>query len=257
VRDVLQELGIEVTTTFTYDTDLEELERAGRAQANLLLSHEAGYGFAQQMEELYEIPLILSEQPLPIGLANTGKWLRALGEYFGVQEEAEAVIARGEEYVAGILRRRGLMMIPRYRNCRIALSSDMTLGIGLLRMLFEELEMIPELLLFKSFTPQGQKLLEAELAELGISPKIALDADGYQIKEALKKADVDLVIGSAWEKYIAEELGIQVSFDVFSPSNRILYINEPYFGYEGMLYLLQAFANDWERAFRSKHIEWG
>ncbi len=257
VRELLQELGIEVMASFTHDAELGELERAGRAQANILLSHEAGYGFARQMEKIHGLPLILSELPLPVGLANTGKWIRALGEYFDKRKEAEAVIARGEEYVTGILRRRGLMMIPRYRNCRVALSADMTLGLGMLRMIFEELEMIPELLIFKSSSAQGGKILEAELADLGISPQIVLDADGYQIKQALKEAEVDLVIGSAWEKYIAEELDIKVSFDVFSPSNRVLYLNEPYLGYEGMLYLLQAFANDWERAFRSKHIEWG
>lgn len=256
VKEILQELGIEVVTTFAHDTPLEEIERAGRAEANLLLSHEAGCDFARRMSELYGIPLILFGHPLPIGIENTGRWLRALGEYFGREEKAEEIIARGEEDATAILRRRALMMIPRYRNCRVALSADMTLGVGMVRMLFEELEMIPELLIFKSSSEQGERLLELELADMGISPKVILDADGYQIKEALKAADVDLVIGSAWEKYLAEELGIKVCFDVFSPSNRILYVNEPYFGYGGMLYLLQAFANDWERAFRSKHIEW-
>lgn len=256
VRDVLKELGIEVMTTFTHDTSLEEIANAGRVQANLLLSHEAGYDFTRQMEKTHGIPLILEDLPLPVGLTNTARWLRALGKYFKVQKKAEEIIMRGEEYATGILRKRGLMMIPRYRNCRIALSSDMTLGIGMLRMLFEELEMIPELLLYKSSSPQGEKLLEAELEDMGISPKVAFEVDGYQIKKALKESSVDLVIGSAWEKYIAEELDIKISFDVFSPTNRILYINEPYFGYAGMLYLLQAFANDWERAFRSKHIEW-
>ena len=75
------------------------------------------------------------------------------------------------------------------------------------------------------------------------------------VKEAVQDNYCDLVIGSAWEKYIAEKEGIQVSFDVFEPTNRITYINESYFGFEGMLHLLQAFANDWERAFRSKNIE--
>jgi nitrogenase molybdenum-iron protein alpha/beta subunit len=256
VTDTLKEFGVSVTTTFTHDTPLSEIAEAGRAQANLLLSHDAGYGFAKRMESEYGVELILSDLPLPIGMTNTARWLRAIGEYFGASHEAEKIISRGEEHTLSILRKRALMMIPRYRNCRVALSADMTFGIGLLRMLFAELEMIPEVLIFKSASPQGEKLLEAELTDMGISPDIALDADGYQIKEALKTKEVDVVIGSAWERYLAEELGIKVAFDVFSPTNRVLYVSEPYFGYDGMLYLLQAFAGDWERAFRSKHIEW-
>lgn len=255
VKVVLAELGIGVVTTFTHDTSLDEIAHAGQAQANLLLSREAGYDFARQMQTMHGVPLELSDIPLPVGMENTGNWLRALGKLFDKSEKAEKIVTRGEDHVTGILRKRGLMMIPRYRNCRVALSSDMTLGIGMMRMLFNELEMILELLIFKSSSLQGEKILEEQLRVIGISPKIVINADGYQVKEALKNTEVDLVIGSAWEKYLAEELGIKVAFDVFSPTNRISYISEPYMGYDGMIYLLQVFANDWERAFRSKHIE--
>ncbi|MDR3271402.1 MAG: nitrogenase associated protein N [Peptococcaceae bacterium] len=256
VKSVLTELGIEVIATLAHDATLEEVAKAGQAQANILLSHDAGYGFARQMEKIHHVPLILADLPLPIGLTNTARWIRGLCKHFELDGQAEPIIERQEDFVTRILRKRGLMMIPRYRNCKIALSADMTMGIGMLRMLYLELEMIPELLLFKSTTPLGEALLERELESLGIAPRVVLNADGYQVQEALKNADVDLVIGSAWEKYIAEELGIQVCFDVLAPSNRVLYVSEPYFGYEGMLYLLQAFANDWERALRSKHIAW-
>jgi len=123
-------------------------------------------------------------------------------------------------------------------------------------MLFEELEMIPEVLLFKSDMKDSQMILEKELEDLGISPKVAFSIDGYQIKQALSDTKVDAVIGSAWEKYIAEEIGIKVSFDVFNPSNRDVYVDREYFGYNGMLNLLEILANDWERAFRSKEINW-
>ncbi|HEY5583867.1 MAG TPA: nitrogenase component 1, partial [Ruminiclostridium sp.] len=166
------------------------------------------------------------------------------------------LIEEGEEFVVEILRKRALMIIPRYRNCRVAISADATIGIGLVRMLFEELEMIPELLLFKSDMPESQKILERELDDLGISPKVAFSIDGYQIKKALTDIKVDAVVGSAWEKYIAEEVGIKIAFDVLNPTNRDVYVDKEYFGYEGMLNILEVFANDWERAFRSKEINW-
>jgi nitrogenase molybdenum-iron protein beta chain len=82
-----------------------------------------------------------------------------------------------------------------------------------------------------------------------------MGADGYQIKKAIYDANVDCALGSAWEKYIAEEAGIKIAFDCFSPTNRSIYIDRPYFGYDGMLNLLEVIANDWECAFRSKEID--
>lgn len=254
VTEVLKTLGIRVQTVLTRGISMDELENAGSASANIILSHDVGYEFAQSMKEIHGVPLILEDIPLPIGLKNTATWLRRLGEYFNVSEEVEKVIKPGEEYVIDILRKRALMMIPRYHNCRIALSADATMGIGLLRMLFEELEMIPETILIKSDGPQIRNLLNAELNSLGLKSKVAFGVDGYQIKESLKNIDVDAVFGSSWEKYMAEEVGIKIAFDVLAPTNMDVYLDKAYFGYEGMLNILEVVANDWEKAFRSKEI---
>lgn len=256
VTNILNRLDITVQAVLPHETSLHELRHAGMASANILLSHDAGYEFARKMEEKHNIPLILGDIPLPMGLKNTERWLKALGEYFQVEEEVEQIIKEGERRVADILRRRALMIIPRYRNCKVAISADATMGIGLLRMMFEELEMIPEVVLLRSGMPQARKLLEKELANLGISPKIAFSVDGYQIKQALDGVEVDAVIGSAWEKYIAEELKIKLAFDVLNPTNKDVYVDKAYFGYDGMLNVLEIIANDWETAFRSKEINW-
>lgn len=256
VTDTLESLGIKVQTVIAHNTSFSDLENAGMAAANIVLSHDAGYMFAKKMEETHGIPLILSDISLPIGFKNTSRWLRALGIYFDVEDKVEKLISEGEEEVVEILRKRALMIIPRYRNCKIAISSDATMGIGLVRMLFEDLEMIPELILIKSNKVEAQKILSQELNSLGISPKVAFSVDGYQIKKGLADTGVDAVIGSAWEKYMAEEVGIKLAFDVLSPTNRDVYIDRAYFGYGGMLNILEVIANDWERAYRSKEIKW-
>lgn len=254
VTGILQALDITIQTVLLHQTPFEALEQAGQASANLLLSHDIGAGFAQKMAASHDIPLILGDLPLPIGVHNTTRWLTALGEHFHVERQAAALITQGEAQVVDTLRRRALMIIPRYRNCRVAVSADATFGIGLLSMLFEELEMIPEALLVRSGSPNARRLLEQELHSLGISPKVAYAVDGYQIRHTLAQVAPDAVIGSAWERYMAEEIGIKVAFDLFAPSNREVYLDRTYFGYEGMLNLLETMANDWERAFRSKEI---
>ena len=171
VRDILNRMGIEIKTVFSHETTLEDLSGASSASANILLSNDAGYPFAKKMEKKLGIPLILSDVPLPIGCSNTGRWLTELGKYFGAENTAAGIIDKGEETVVDILRRRALMIIPRYRNCRVAVCADASFGIGLLRMLFEELEMIPELLVLRSDNEHARKLIKTELDELGISPK--------------------------------------------------------------------------------------
>jgi nitrogenase molybdenum-iron protein alpha/beta subunit len=40
------------------------------------------------------------------------------------------------------------------------------------------------------------------------------------------------------------------------PTNRTCYRDSAYFGYEGMINMLEIVANDWEAALRSKEIRW-
>jgi nitrogenase molybdenum-iron protein alpha/beta subunit len=255
VRSVLERMDVDVLATIARDLSLETLANVADADACLLLSHDAGHSFAENLEKR-GVPLILGDIPLPVGVENTGRWLRALGKHFGKEDAAEAIIAEGEAKVVKILRKRALMIIPRYRNARVAVSADCTFGIPLVRTLFRELEMIPEVLLFRGDTPQARKLLESELEELQLDPQVAFAADGWEIRSALRNARVDAVLGSSWEKFMAEELGIKIAFDVFNPTSRDLYLDRPYFGYEGYLCLLEAIGNDWETAFRSKEIAW-
>jgi len=254
VTDTLALLGIRVQSVISHNTSMCQLKESSAASANILLTQDIGFEFVTQMEEKFGVPTILSDIPLPLGIKNTNRWLRALGEYFEVGRRVEEIIAAGELRVADILRRRALMIIPRYRNCRTAVSADAGFGIGLLRMLFEELEMIPDLVLIRSNSPQAKALLQRELDDMGITPNVAMGVDGYQIKKAIFDAKTDAVLGSSWEKYISEEAGIKLAFDCFTPTNRTIYIDRPFFGYDGMLNLLEVVATDWEAAFRSKQI---
>jgi nitrogenase molybdenum-iron protein alpha/beta subunit len=255
-RSVLSAMGITTHCVFPSEVSIEDISLASAASANILLTHDMGYTFVNEMQTKHGVPTILHDLPLPIGLKNTSTWLRALGEYFDASAAAEQLIEAGETLVTNTLRRRGLMIIPRYRNAKIAISADASMTIGLVRMLFEELEMIPDLLLVRSNSKQAREVLEKELARLGISPRVAFGIDGFKVKQALAGCDLDLVFGSAWEKYVGEELGIKVACDLLQPTNRTFYRDSAYFGYEGMINMLEILANDWEAAFRSKAIRW-
>lgn len=256
VKNTLKEMGVETHCVLPSKVSIEEISLASSATASIALSHDAGLEFARALEKKHSVPAILSDLPLPIGLRNTANWLRALGEVFDAEAAAEKMIVAGEMRVTDTLRRRALMIVPRYRNARVAISGDASMVTGLLRMVFEDLEMIPEVLLVRSDSRQGRALLERELEALGIRPQIAFGVDGFKIKQALAGRELDAVFGSAWENYLAEELKIKVAFDLMQPTNRTCYCDKPYWGYDGMLNILEVMANDWEAAFRSKAICW-
>jgi len=55
VRETLEKIGIKVQAVLPHDTSLEELDNAGLASANILLSHDAGYKFGLKMQEVHGI----------------------------------------------------------------------------------------------------------------------------------------------------------------------------------------------------------
>ena len=114
VKQVLKKMNIKINTVFSYQTTLENIAAASEASANILLSHDVGYAFARKMEDEFGIPLIAADVPLPMGCSNTARWLRTIADYFDVDKEiVDKIINDGEARVVDILRRRGLLIIPR------------------------------------------------------------------------------------------------------------------------------------------------
>ncbi len=257
VVSVLERMGVGARV-LTHNTPLEELKMVGESEGSLLMSLDSGYGFAKRLEKEFGVSILLENVPLPVGVENTKRWLMELGEFFSREDVAEEIARRGEERVLNILRKRALMIVPRYHNLQVAVCSDASMAISLLRMLSSELEMIPEAVAIRECSRMSSNhvriLLKKELMELGLDSLVIFDADGYKVSRMLEEVEVDAVFGSAWEKYIAEKAGVKLAFDIFTPTNRDVYLDRPYFGYEGMLNMLEIVANDWERAFRSKKI---
>lgn len=255
VKSVLAEMNILVNTTFCYGTNLSDIINSATASANLLLSKEVGLEFCKKMEKNFGVPTLCANINSPIGFAQTADWLMEIAKFFGKEQIAQKIIKREEDRVLDVLRKRAMMMIPRYRNCKCVLVGDSTICNSLLKFVFEDLEMIPQAIVLKYSTPQGEELLKKELDKLNLDTKIILNADGFDIKDAIKNIDTDMVIGSAWEKYLCEEFDVKIAVDLFEPTNRITYINKAFLGYDGMLNILECIAADWEYAFRSKKID--
>jgi len=255
VKGVLHQMGANVLATVTHDTKVSEFKKVAAAEACLLLSHDAGQEAADYLTREFSTEQLCKGLPLPVGFTNTRRWLTELGEKLGAPDVATKLIAQGERMVVEQCRRKGLEQFFMHR-APAGIVADATVGIPLLHFITEDLEMIPRLLCLRSCLPEAKTILERELEELDLKPKVVYNADVYRAKSALGEVTPEVVFGSNIERHAVEELGIPFVFRVANPISRFRTINREYFGYTGMLNLIELIQNDWLDRYRSKERQY-
>lgn len=259
VRRVLEEMGVTVVSVLTHKQDLEGIARTPAAESSLLLSHDAGGRTAARLAEQFGVQPLCPELPLPIGLTNTRRWLEALGRRFRAEGATRRLVEAGHRDVIRAIRLRA-PNIEFYHRVEAAVVADATLGIPFLRFIAEDLEGVPSALFLRSCSEATRRLLDRELAELGLAPEVAVGADAYGVKQGLRRSRPDCVFGSQLEWQLGKELGIPYCFRVISPTGRFHMSDRPYFGYEGLLNLLELLQNEhqdrWQSRTRRYEAKW-
>jgi nitrogenase molybdenum-iron protein alpha/beta subunit len=251
VRDVLARLGGTVVATLTHDTVLDELQKIPSAEGCIVLSHDAGQKAANYLAEQYDIEQWCRDLPLPIGFTNTRRWLGELGRSLGTEKEAAELAAQGETMVVRTCRRKGLVQSTMHR-APAAIVADATVGVPLARFVTEDLEMIPRLVCLRSGQVGTPEMLERELSDLGLGALVVYGADVYQARTALAEVKPEMVLGSNVERHAVSELGIPFVFRLVNPISRYRMTDRAYWGYVGMLNLIESIQNDWLDRYRSK-----
>lgn len=251
VKGVLSQMGVEVTATITHQTALSDFERVAASEASLVLSHDCGQKAADYLASQFGIEQLCKDIPLPMGFTNTRRWLTELGQRFEAKEVVDRLAAEGEKMVVEVCRRKGLEQFFMHR-APAAVIADATVGIPLIHFISEDLEMIPQLICLRSSQGAAKRILEKELRELNLNPQVIYDADVYQSKVALAHLKPEIVFGSNIEQHAVEELDIPFVFLLVYPTRRFRLINREYFGYSGILNLIEFIQNDWRDKYRSK-----
>jgi nitrogenase molybdenum-iron protein alpha/beta subunit len=251
VKQVLSRMGVRVVATLTHKTPLAEIEKASSAEASLLLSHDAGQKAVDYLSATWGIEQICKGIPLPIGMTNTERWLRRLGERFDVQKEAEKMVSDGERMVTTTCRRKWPMARFFFRT-PAAIVADATVGIPLVRFVTEEMEMTPELVALYSSHRPARELLEGELRDIGLNPKVVYGTDVYRTRKSIGEVRPKVVFGSTIERHASEGLGVSYIVELVRMMRQFRFINREYFGYTGILNLFEAVQNEWIIRWRSK-----
>ncbi len=251
VHDVLSKMGIQVVATLTHRTPLSDIENIASAETSIVLSHDAGQKAVDYLFKTFGTEQICTGIPLPIGMTNIERWLNALGERFDTQKTAESMVADGERMVTATCRRKWPMARFLYRT-PAAIVADATIGIPLVRFVTEEMEMTPELVALYTGQRSVRELLERELKDIGLNPKIVYGTDVYKTRKSLAEVKPRVVFGSTIERHASEGLGVPYVVEVVRTMRQFRMINREYFGYTGILNLFECVQNEWTMAWRSK-----
>ncbi|MCL5045739.1 MAG: nitrogenase component 1 [Actinobacteria bacterium] len=210
IRRLLGRMGVGVNAVLTADSTTEQIKGAPRAGANICLTRELGQECAQIMQERFGLPYWAGMTPY--GLEATKEWL------------AQAAVLAGEPANwGGVVQAEYDQAWKDLSEARTALkgkrvgvvgSSDMALP--LTRFLGLELGMDVGMVCFTNRNEAAEQELMDLVREGNLNPEVLVQANLFEVEERLELTQLDLLVGSEGERYLAHERGVTV-VPVFYP----------------------------------------
>ncbi|WP_371379706.1 nitrogenase component 1 [Sporomusa aerivorans] len=245
LENLVAQLGLTPNTIFGYGRGIKNIDKIPAAEFNLLVSPWVGLSNVQLLKEKFGTPY-LHLPTLPVGAFETSKFLRAVGDFSGMdKDKTEAVIAENEKkYYYFIERFADVFLETRVMAKRFAVIADAQYALAITKFLVNDVGLFPSKQYVTDNTPpefQDQIREEFKILNYGIEAEVNFLSDGYLIQQEIKDTYFNgypLIIGSSWEKKIAQKT--QAHYLAVSwPVNERLVINSSYVGYEGGLKLLE------------------
>ena len=245
LEKLVSELGLIPNTIFGYKRGIENINKIPKAQFNLLVSPWVGLGNMKKMERKLGIPY-LHYPTLPIGATETSKFLRAVGEFAGVdKDKVEAVINEHEDYYYYLIGRYAdLFLENRVINKQFTVVADAQYSLGITKFLVNDLGLVPAKQFITDDTPKNYRdkiTEEFKKLNFGIEADVSFETDGYKIHEEIKTHDYHgypLVLGGYYEKEVTEDLKGNF-LNVSWPHQDKVVFDDFYVGYTGGIRLIE------------------
>ncbi|MNC17202.1 Light-independent protochlorophyllide reductase subunit B [compost metagenome] len=248
LKRILEGIGLTVNILFGQDSEgLPEWRRIPAAQFNILANAWVGLEIVEMLQEKYGTPYFHFPY-LPVGGAETSRFLRQTGEFAGLpREQVERFVRREEQrFYAHIERTADFMLEFRYGlPQRFYSLLDAGYAIGLSKFLLNELGIIPARQYIVDDTPerfqetvadQFRRISPWRQAEVFFQPDAG--AIHQEIRSFAGKKPRALILGSGWERDLAAELEADL-LTVSVPVTYRLVLNCGYAGYLGGLRLIE------------------
>ncbi|HWQ43280.1 MAG TPA: nitrogenase component 1 [Desulfosporosinus sp.] len=245
LENLVAQLGLTPNTIFGYDRGIKNIDKIPEAEFNLLVSPWVGLNNVKLLEEKFGTPY-LHLPTLPIGAFESSKFLRAVSDFAGLdQQKTEEIITENEKkYYYFIERFADVFLETRIMSKRFAVVSDAQYSLAITKFLVNDVGLFPSKQYITDDTPdQYQEQIRGYFKELNyeIEAEVAFISDGYLIQNEIQDTYFTghpLIIGSSWEKKIAKKTDAYY-LSISWPMNERLVINSSYVGYGGGLKLLE------------------
>ncbi|MFH0975240.1 MAG: nitrogenase component 1 [Spirochaetota bacterium] len=248
IKYLLNLIGLEVNILFGYECEgISEWKNIPNAEFNLVLSPWVGLETAILLKKKHNTPYL--HYPLiPVGAEATSSFLKAVGEFAGIDpKKIETVIRKEEEryykYFIGVADFfTEIRMILPYELYTI---SDSAYAIGASSFLINEMGYSPKKAFITDNVPakyQGIVRHEFQKIDEAYSDKVFFEVDGGEIEKTIRNDEniprKTLILGSEWEKLVAKDIQAPLTYIGFPVTNS-LFINRTFIGYSGGLRLIE------------------
>lgn len=245
LEKLVEALGLTPNTIFGFDRGIKNINKIPEAEFNLLVAPWLGLENVKLLHKKFQTPY-LHYPTLPIGAAETSKFLRTVGEFAGLNKEKVEEVIKGyeDEYYYYIERFADVFLETRVMAKRFVTVSDSQYSLAITKFLVNDLGLFPAKQYITDDAPEKYRgAIKQYFKELNydIEAEVEFSTDGYKIHEEIKNTDYHgypLILGSSWEKKVASDTKAHY-LTISWPINERLVINSSYVGYAGGLRLLE------------------
>lgn len=247
IKELLEGIGLKVNILFGVGSKgVEEWKTIPNAEFNLLLSPWVGLETVELLKEKYGTPY-LHIPVLPVGPIATGAFLRKVAEYAKLDDaKVEAVIAEGEKWFYDYFITLA-DFIAEFRNnlpAELYTVADSAYALGVTNFLVNELGFIPKgTYIIDDPKDSYKSKIEKTFHEIAdtVEGTLVFEPDGGLVQEDIRKrlgnSHRALILGSNWEKFLAQETKNVYGF-LSLPINQAVVTDETVVGYRGGVHLL-------------------
>lgn len=248
IKRILEGIGLKVNILFgTESQGIAEWKSIPEAQFNLVLSPWLGLQTARHLEETYGQPF-LHVPVIPIGAQETGRFLRQVTDFAGLDPaKTEAFIQSEEKTYYRYLEDFADFYAEYWWGlpAKFAVVGDSAYNLAITKFLVNQLGVIPGKQIITENPPEEyREAIRAEYHRIAadVATDVDFEEDSYHIHQILRQANFGhkppIIFGTTWERDLTKELKGSI-VEVGFPASYEVVLSRSYIGYRGALTLIE------------------
>jgi nitrogenase molybdenum-iron protein beta chain len=243
LKALLESIGVKVNTIFSDFGSLGSIKKIPEASLNLVFNPFCGVGAAEKLYDRFGTPFH-NFNFVPMGPKDTAEFLRVVGRKLKIpSKKIEQLITSEEQNVYRYMEYLAELFMIAMPHSFAAFVGDSRTVIAMVRYSANELGWNPELAIVTDDPPEESRdtitsLLTENLEGIN-RPRVIFDYDSHRIRLTLKEKQLQVILASSLEKYIARSENEAHHLSISYPVYDRLVVDRSYAGFRGGIALLE------------------